>query len=244
MIDPLVSAFVEPAGRAGARRAAGGEQQQKSRPCAAARQKPASNELSHEFARTEIEPFSNCCLLGSFLISLQVAERQRISFDPEALELLCGVGSAAELRPGALRRSDDTPHLSRGELHHRYVQHGGRQQIRVSLSENDNAAYGQMGELSQTATILPDADSAFCRDRNRCSMSRAGSGRLNRYPCISVQPSAVIRSSCSLVSTPSAVAVMPMPLANAATARTMLSDPAFSVTSFTKERSILILSNG
>jgi hypothetical protein len=32
----------------------------------------------------------------------------------------------------------------------------------------------------QAATILPDADSAFCRDRKRRSMSRAGSGRLNR----------------------------------------------------------------
>ena len=80
--------------------------------------------------------------------------------------------------------------------------------------------------------------------RNSRSISRAGSGRLNRKPCISVQPSDVILSSCSLVSTPSAVAVMPMPLASAATARTMLSEPEFSVMSLTKERSILILSNG
>ena len=72
----------------------------------------------------------------------------------------------------------------------------------------------------------------------------AGSGRLNRKPCISVHPSDAMLSSCSAVSTPSAVAVMPMPLASAATARTMLSEPTFSVMSLTNERSILILSNG
>ena len=37
---------------------------------------------------------------------------------------------------------------------------------------------------------------------------------------------------------------MPIPLASAATARTMLSELEFSVMFLTKERSILILSNG
>ena len=72
----------------------------------------------------------------------------------------------------------------------------------------------------------------------------AGSGLLNRKPCISVHPSEAMLWSCSAVSTPSAVAVMPMPLASAATARTMVSELESSLMFLTNERSILILSNG
>jgi hypothetical protein len=40
-------------------------------------------------------------------------------------------------------------------------------------------------------------------------ISAAGRGALNRKPCTAVQPSARSRSSCSRVSTPSAVVEMP-----------------------------------
>ena len=75
-------------------------------------------------------------------------------------------------------------------------------------------------------------------------ISRAGRAALNRYPCICVQPSARTVSSCCLVSTPSAVVTMLRSAAIATTALMMDDVPEPSATSLTKERSILILSNG
>jgi hypothetical protein len=95
------------------------------------------------------------------------------------------------------------------------------------------------------AATTPSADSCvLCLERRNCSNSCAGSGLLNRKPCISVQPSDFIACSCSSVSTPSAVAATPSPFANAATARTMFSELALSTMLLMNERSILILSNG
>jgi hypothetical protein len=45
------------------------------------RQPATAEKLSHEFDRTEIEPFSNCYSFRSVSVSLQAEQRQRISFN-------------------------------------------------------------------------------------------------------------------------------------------------------------------
>src|ERR1019366_8250909 len=74
--------------------------------------------------------------------------------------------------------------------------------------------------------------------------SGAGTGRLNRKPCTSAQPSFRSRQSCSSVSTPSATVVMPRPRLSAVMARTISLVPPSRVMPATNDRSILILSNG
>ena len=73
---------------------------------------------------------------------------------------------------------------------------------------------------------------------------RPGPGRLIRYPCMSVQPSARMMAACSGVSTPSAVVVMPRLAPRAAMARMAAINSALPVRSVKNERSILSLSNG
>ena len=72
----------------------------------------------------------------------------------------------------------------------------------------------------------------------------AGTGLLNGSPCTSWHPSRARQCSCSSVSTPSAVVVMPRLRLRPVTARTIATEPPSLDRPFTKLRSILILSNG
>src|SRR5450432_3123047 len=87
------------------------------------------------------------------------------------------------------------------------------------------------------AASSPGACNNFC-------ISAPGIAGLNRYPCISVQPSSRSNSICGTVSTPSAVVVMLLAAAMFTIAWTIEDDPAGPAMSLTKQRSILILSNG
>src|SRR5271156_3190890 len=79
---------------------------------------------------------------------------------------------------------------------------------------------------------------------SNCSISAAGRAALNRKPCTWLQPSARNQSSWSKVSTPSAVVVILRLRPRLEMARTIATQSERSARSFTKERSILILSNG
>src|SRR5256885_5158350 len=81
-------------------------------------------------------------------------------------------------------------------------------------------------------------------DASSVRISCAGRAALNRKPCIWVHPRFCTVSRCCRVSTPSAVVTMLRSAAMLTTARMIEADEELRVTSLTKERSILILSNG
>src|SRR5450631_3053891 len=95
------------------------------------------------------------------------------------------------------------------------------------------------------AAAVQAADTASSRRacNNSCTSAHEIAG-LNRYPCISVQPSSRSNSICGTVSTPSAVVVMLLAAAMFTMAWTIADDPAGPAMSLTKQRSILILSKG
>src|SRR5664280_3692338 len=116
----------------------------------------------------------------------------------------------------------------------------GRQDARLQGEYGGGLALNFSGFSAATAPI--SACSSF-RASNPAT-SAAGRGGENTYPWIWSQPSSRSLSTCTVLSTPSAIVDMPSPWASVTIARTISILPFCVATSSMNDLSILILSKG
>src|SRR5258708_5745610 len=105
-----------------------------------------------------------------------------------------------------------------------------------SLAADGASPMGPKNTVNRPAAAVQAADTASSRRacNNRCISAQEIAG-LNRYPCISVQPSSRSNSICGTVSTPSAVVVMLLAAAMVTMAWTIEEDTAAPAMSLTEQ---------
>src|SRR5690348_17027506 len=115
---------------------------------------------------------------------------------------------------------------------------------RRAHADGMHGAAPELGGRAGATSRRDDQAADWSLGSSKWRSAAIGLGALNKYPCTCSHPSLYNSASCSSVSTPSAITLMPSDFPRASTARTMARQSLLSLRLRTKLWSILILSNG